>query len=423
MDYVKVKSILDNLENYEKGVQRFFEPDLDRVLSKVRSLPLKKRKKIKIVGTNGKGSICAMLESSLVECGLKTLSFTSPHLQDELERIKIDGRNVTEEFFAEAFTSLFGESEIRFTYFETLFLCALWIAEANDSDVVLLEAGMGGKLDATNCVDSDIILFASISLDHTEVLGETFLQIALDKAGAINKSSRVVSSLGGPVREILQLRALLTCSEFFSAEDLTGVFSEKSDLSGTSVHCEKFGEIYCPLKGKFQRDNILTALGALELLKDEFSISNESVRKGILKVKNPGRLQYITENPLKIIDGSHNPSGVGQTVLFIREYHPGIKFDVYFSAMKDKDFEGMMEILEPITDSFIFPDNLHKRSADTLQLSLCARKTKKFFRVLGGDEFFSDFIKNPSNSIATGSMKTVGGFLKALTRQGNDDNS
>ncbi len=422
MDFIKVKSILDNLENYEKGVQRFFEPDLDRLRSKVTSLRLKKRKRIKIVGTNGKGSISAILESSLAECGLKTLSFTSPHLLNELERIRIDGKNVTEESFAKVFTSLFGGSEIRFTYFETMFLCALRIAEEHNADVLLLEAGMGGKLDATNCVDCDLILFASISTDHTEALGETFLQIALDKAGAINTSSKVVSSLVGPVRNILELRARLAFSEYLSAKDLIGVFSEKHDFGGTSVNCEKFGEIYCPLRGRFQKDNLLTALGALELLRTDFSIGNECVRKGVMKVKNPGRLQYITESPLKIIDGSHNPAGVGQTVLFILEYHPDKKFDVYFSAMKDKDFERMLETLEPITENFVFSRDTYLRAADVNQLSLCAKKIKKSFRVLGGYEFYYDFFRNLSDSIATGSMKTAGEFLKALTRQGNDDN-
>ncbi|MBN2363670.1 hypothetical protein JXL83_06025 [candidate division WOR-3 bacterium] len=414
MKYIEIKKLIDGLENREKGMMRYFEPNLTGLRNVAASMSMRKRKTVKVVGTNGKGSVCAILTSILAESGLKTVTFTSPHLVNELERIRINGTDVPEEIFYPAISKVFRYAGKFLTYFEAMFLTALTVAEDEDADVLILEAGMGGKLDATNAVECDVFCCTSISIDHSDVLGETVFQIALDKAGGMSPGCDVVLDLKKPLRDLFELRASLNGSRFFPADDLIEKVSGRCSGEGILFNCRNFGEVFVPLKGMFQIENIKLALAIIERLKSEFKIETRHVLIGAEKTVHLGRLHYVGRNPLKIIDGSHNVNGVRETVKFLSDTHGGLKFSVFFSAMRDKDYLGMIEALDSVAGVF-YASGITDRILKKQEYEEAFNRIGRKFNYLERDEFITEFIKNKDDSIAVGSLRTAGEILKALT--------
>lgn len=414
MKYIEEKELLDGLENREKGLSRYFEPNLNELRNVVASMELRKRKTVKVVGTNGKGSVCAVLTSILAESGLKTVTFTSPHLVKELERIRINGADVPEEIFYQALSKVFRHAGRFLTYFEAMFLTALTVAEDEDADVLILEAGMGGKLDATNAVECDVFCCTSISIDHSDVLGETVFQIALDKAGGMSPGCDVVLDLKKPLRDLFELRAFLNRSGFFPADELIEKVSGFCSGEGILFNCRNFGELFFPLKGMFQIENIKLALAVIERLKSEFKIETRHVLIGAEKTVHLGRLHYVGRNPLKIIDGSHNVNGVRETVKFLSETHEGLKFSVFFSVMRDKDCLGMIESLDPVAGVF-YASEITDRTLKKQEYEEVFNRIGRKFNYLERDEFIREFLISKDDCLAVGSLRTAGEILKALT--------
>jgi dihydrofolate synthase/folylpolyglutamate synthase len=309
---------------------------------------------VHVAGTNGKGSVCAMIESSLRAAGVRTGLFTSPHLSEPTERIQIDGRPVSAAQFAEAFDQVHGAAErmladgamdLHPTYFETVVAMALLTFRDTNVDTAVLEVGLGGRLDATNIVEPAISVITPVDYDHEAFLGKSIEAIALEKAGIIKRGVPVVVAAQRPeVAAILERRAAELGAPVLRAGAWTVEQSE------SHAHGNRFRvsgpaslRIECPLAGEHQIANALTAIAALHTL----GIPAAAVEAGIRNTRWPGRLEFVAERPDIVLDGAHNPSGARSLAAYIDRFHSGRRVWLIYGAMRDKAVSEMTGILFP----------------------------------------------------------------------------
>lgn len=316
---------------------------------------------IHVAGTNGKGSICALTERVLRTQGLRTGLYTSPHLVEPTERIRISGDPLTDIEFARLFDEVHrtaermisaGQIDAHPTYFETMTAMAHLAFRQRNVDVVVLETGMGGRLDATNIVDPELCVITPIDFDHEQYLGNTIPKIAAEKAGILKPGRPAVFARQRPealaVLETTVLR--LGCPAIHAASWR----AERLEVSPYGSRFIATGsrqiEIECPLIGVHQVDNALTAIAALDYL----GVPNESIREGIAATTWPGRLERISSGPDVLLDGAHNPAGANALADYIREFHAGRKIWMIFAAMRDKDLSVIGPLLFPLVHELIF---------------------------------------------------------------------
>lgn len=329
---------------------------------------------IHVAGTNGKGSVCSMLESTLREEGYRTGFYTSPHLVNPTERIRIDGQSVSEQDFSSAFdvvhaaaNSLLaaGSIDSHPTYFETVTAMGFWLFREAKVERLVVEVGLGGRLDATNIVDPILSIITPVDLDHQQYLGDTLEQIAGEKAGIIKPGRPVVLGLQHP--EIKHL---------FVSDDLEDVATwQISELElrvdGCHYRATKNSvqlEIDCPLAGGHQVGNSLAAAVALNRL----GISPATIRAGIAKAVWPGRLELIRRDPLIYLDGAHNASAARRLRQFMDRHFKGREIWLVFGVMRDKDVTEIASELFPVASRLILTRANQQRSLETESiLALC----------------------------------------------------
>ena len=361
---------------------------LDRMKALMNALgnPQQTLKFIHIAGTNGKGSACSMIRSILTEAGLKTGLYISPHLFSFNERISVDGTDISDDDLIRlsgrikaAVTDLNEEP----TDFELITAMALCYFHEKACDFVVLEVGMGGRLDATNIIDApEVAAIMSIGLDHTEVLGGTEELIAQEKAGIIKKGSdvvllhqkpsvmEVISEIFRNVNSDTQGHAAITepsslsihsgTSSFFSMAgniiitDPSSISVHSRDLSGQVFDYRDFKNIRLCLLGAYQTENASVVLEIVSCLRARgYKISDEAVRAGLIKAKWPGRFEPLSSDPVFIVDGAHNPDGVRALINSIRTFLPGKKICFVMGVMKDKDYHEMLRLITPFAESFV----------------------------------------------------------------------
>lgn len=294
-------------------------------------------KVIHVAGTNGKGSTCAMLDSIARACGRRCGLFTSPHLIDYRERIKVSGREISEEACAAMLTELRGiceRMETHPTFFEiTLALAMRWFRKC-ECEIIILETGMGGRLDATTAVPADICVITPIGMDHMQWLGNTLEEIAMEKAGIFVMGKPVISAPQTPgVQFVLEKEA----NELRAPIEFTG-----EPLLGYPMS----------LAGEHQKWNAALAVAALH--RAGLHLSSDSVRYGLSNVEWPGRFEVI--RPGVVLDGAHNPQSAGVLAATWRECYPGQKAALVFSGVGGKDIAGILEVLAPLASKiFICP--------------------------------------------------------------------
>jgi dihydrofolate synthase/folylpolyglutamate synthase len=339
-------------------------------------------KSVHVAGTKGKGSTSAMIASVLTASGYRTGLYTSPHLHTIRERIKVGGTPISEGGFAalvaelrphvEAINSQSSPEEL--TTFEVLTALAFSLFQKEGLDFQVMETGLGGRLDATNVVLPQVCVLTSISLDHTEVLGDTIAQIAAEKAGIIKPGTTVVcapqdSEALEVVQEACRKRgaSLVMVGRDITWGKLAGSDSGQSfDLHGTKGAYR----LTIPLLGDHQLENAAVAAGALEVLADQgISIPFESMAAGLAHVDWPGRLQVLHRNPLVVVDGAHNAYSVRK----LKEALQGcFDFDaaiLIVGASRDKNVSGIVAELAQTSASFIVTQSAHPRAADTAALA------------------------------------------------------
>ena len=308
---------------------------------------------IHVAGTNGKGSVCAMLESALRTAGRHTGLFTSPHLAEPTERIRIAGLPVTAERFADAFDRVHacveslvesGAIDMHTTYFETVTAMALTIFEEERVDIVVFEVGLGGRLDATNVVIPDLAVITPIDFDHEAFLGKSIESIAGEKAGILKPGVPAVFARQRPeAARVLEARLIdARWSDHWPVSDL------QVDALGSRFRLANL-QIHCPLAGEHQVENARTA--ALALLR--MGVPDSAIESGIAAALWPGRLERVSRNPEIILDGAHNPAGARALAAHIQRFYANRRVRIIYGAMRDKAVAEISGVLFPLAHEVI----------------------------------------------------------------------
>jgi dihydrofolate synthase/folylpolyglutamate synthase len=318
--------------------------------------PERSQRFIHVAGTNGKGSTCAMIASALQSAGMRTGLYTSPHLITPTERIQINGCPISESRFVELFEIVHrraeamlaaGDLDAHPSYFETVTAMA-FLAFENRTDAVVLEVGLGGRLDATNVVTPALCVITPVDYDHEIFLGNTLLSIASEKAGILKPGVAVVVGRQHVAAEqvILARAAELRCN-------VISVQDQKIDEIVLSPYGSSFrfdgNRFDCPLPGRHQVDNALTAILACR----ELGIPMGVVAAGLARTRWPGRLEFISRHPDFVLDGAHNPSGAGALAAYIRKFHKGRPVWMVYGAMRDKAIDEVTGQLFPLASKLI----------------------------------------------------------------------
>lgn len=335
----------------------FCKPGLDRIRTLCQSLgnPQDKLKFIHVAGTNGKGSFCAMTASMLQAAGYRTGLFTSPYIVDFNERMQINGENISEAELIELVETVrpvADAMEDRPTEFELITALAFLYFAKHDCDVVVLECGLGGRLDATNIITTPILsVITGIALDHTAILGDTVEQIAGEKAGIIKQNVPVLWCGDDEVAaRVIRKQAQDKHAPVYTVprQELT---LHAMTLEGTDFDFGHYKHLHLPLLGSYQPHNASNALCAIDLLaKLDFAVSDQAVRQGLACVAWPARFEIISRDPLIIADGGHNPEGIDGAVGSIRAYFGDRKVGIVTGVMADKDYRYMAGRMAEVTE-------------------------------------------------------------------------
>jgi dihydrofolate synthase / folylpolyglutamate synthase len=310
-----------------------------------------------VAGTNGKGSVCAMMESALRADGRRTGLFTSPHLAEPTERIQIDGVPLSAERFAGAFNRVHaaverlvadGAIDMHTTYFETVTAMALLVFAQEQVDIVVLEVGLGGRLDATNVVVPDLAVITPVDFDHEAFLGKSLESIAGEKAGILKHGVPAVFAAQRPeAARVLEERAAALGVPVMRTAEWT-VRDLEIDARGSSFVLGNL-HIRCPLAGEHQVENAVTAAAALTRL----AVSDSAIESGIAGARWPGRLEHVSESPEIILDGAHNPAGARALGAYIQRFYSSRRVRLIYGAMRDKAIEEISGILFPLAQQVI----------------------------------------------------------------------
>ena len=348
--------------------------------------PQKDLKCIHVAGTNGKGSTCTMLSYILKNAGYKTGLFTSPYLEDFRERIQIDNELMEKDDFINsvsvvksAIEKMVKEGKNHPTEFEIVTALAFYYFNLKQVDLVVLEVGMGGRLDATNVIKKpEVVVITSISKDHSEYLGDTVEKIAYEKASIIKRGCHVVvypqkDSVYNVIREM----AFNKISRIHKVDknniEILDFGPEGQRLKylnpETNTEIEEFD---LSLIGEHQSWNSLVVLKVVEILKTKgYNISKENILNGMKNVKFMGRLGILSKDPMILVDGAHNPDGIASLSSNIRDYFSGYNVHLFFGMLGDKDITSSIKMLMPYCKSAVTltPNNPRaQKAADTAEM-------------------------------------------------------
>ena len=337
--------------------------------------PQKDLKVIHVAGTNGKGSVCAYLEAALLECGLKTGRYSSPSVFEYLERIRLNGKNITEDEYAEAVSAVreaAGGMSHKPTSFEAETAAAFLYFKLKKADVIIVECGMGGLEDATNVFDNPLAcVFTPVSMDHMQFLGNDPEAIARNKAGIMRRGCPAIISDMPEI--VLSGKRYDPAGALFDCAQKSGAIPV--DASDYKVP-EK---VVNPLSGRFQEVNLQTALCSLETIKEKLGklfpgkkITNDIFIKGVSRTRHPGRYEKVSVSPLIIRDGAHNPAAAEalRESLERDETLPRAgKIHLIMGVFKDKDYQDILRIMLPGASTFTaidLPDKVRGLPSDEL---------------------------------------------------------
>ncbi len=336
---------------------------------------------IHVAGTNGKGSVCAMLASVLTGAGFKTGLYTSPHLLRFNERIRINGRPITDNELARSVREIRKMPEAQgATFFEFTTVIAFKYFLERDVDIAVIETGMGGRWDATNLITPIVSVITNVEIDHVQMLGNTIEQIAFEKAGIIKKGVPIVTAeRKNKALSIIRKEAskkgsrLFVLGNDFAAAEAKG---RRHAVDYSGIH-EDLSAVELSLRGAHQLPNASCVLAAIELLKDNgFVVSRTAIRKGMKAVSWPGRLEIIGKRPLLVLDAAHNPAGA-QALASALEGFKFKKLYLVLGIMADKDVAGIVEALAPKATMIIAASPETHRAASSAMIEAQAFKFGK----------------------------------------------
>ena len=415
----------------QAGVTKFDLKNI-AVLSEHLGQPQRAFESVHVAGTNGKGSTSAMLDSILRAAGLRTGLFTSPHLERINERIRLDGKEVSDADFAAAFTRVqkaieellaSGRLAAHPTFFECVTAIAFEHFAVARAEFAVFEVGMGGRLDATNILLPEVAVITQIDFDHENYLGHSIEEIAAEKAGIIKPGARVVSAAEHLIARVVIRRRCAEQSAFlveienaFFLEDVSardGCFSFTAIAYDSGVRIP----IALQLPGRFQVRNALTALAAARLLAERGApIDDGAISRGLAATSWPGRLERIADRPDIYVDGAHNPAGAREIAVFWEQFLAGRHIYLIYGAMRDKAVDEIAGLLFPRASAVILTAPAQPRA---ISAPLLAEMTAHHARR-------AEVVANPAQALAralefaspedvifvTGSLYLVGEVLR-----------
>ena len=304
-----------------------------------------------VAGTNGKGSVSAMIAAILQEARLHVGLYTSPHLIDFRERIKMDGRMIPQREFFALIDLARRHLDEPLTYFEVMTVVALLHFSRSKADIVVLEVGMGGRLDATNVADPEVSVITNVSLEHQQYLGKTLKTIACEKAGIIRDNGIcITASRNGAVITALETICRDRCAALYRIGKDIKVRKEPGGTFAYHGLARRFRHLSLPLRGPHQILNAATALGTVELLAARgLPIEDRAFENGLRKTHWEGRLETLREAPTIVVDGAHNPAGVSALAKALRDLFPNRRMILIFGVLRDKSYGAMLKLLAPLT--------------------------------------------------------------------------
>ena len=355
----RIRELLERLGNPQKGLQF-----------------------IHVAGTNGKGSVCAMLASVLQAAGYRVGLNTSPHLVEFEERIRVNGVQIPPEELAALATQIRPAAdamEEHPTEFELITAMALQYFLQERCDVVVLETGLGGALDASNVIDTpQAAVLTAMGMDHMALLGSTMAEIAAAKAGIIKPGGTVVSSGGCPEADEVFRQTARQRGARLVEVDSSRLRLREQGLLGTAFDFAPWRDLRIPLAGAYQLRNAATAITAVEVLRQRgWKISQQALRQGLAQVRWPGRLECLREKaPVFLLDGAHNVHGIKAVTQSLRELFPGRKLVFLLGILADKEVGEMLDLVVPLAEAVVTvtpPDSPRAMEAETLGQLVLAR--------------------------------------------------
>lgn len=340
------------MENFIHATGNVSRPGLSRITELMEKLgnPQNDLKFVHVAGTNGKGSTSAMLESILRTAGHRTGLYTSPHLWRMNERIRVNGVEVTDDelcALAEETKAAVDAMEDKPTEFERITAMGFLYFKKRNCDIVVLEVGLGGRMDATNIIPApEAAVIMNIALEHTAILGDTVEKIAFEKGGVIKTGTSVAlyrqsEAAERVIGEICAERGAKLCRA-------QGVTLRERSIDGQVFDCGERAALKLPLLGSHQLGNAATALAAIDALREKgFAISEEAVREGLARTVWSARLELLHRAPAVLLDGAHNPDGVTALAKALEELFGEEKLTLVMGVMADKDYVEMLEIIAP----------------------------------------------------------------------------
>ena len=350
------------------------QPGLDRIKKFLTILgnPQDDLKFIHIAGTNGKGSTCAFISNVLTNAGYKTGLFISPYIIDFRERIQINNNLVTKELLTKMVEETFPiieklqKENCIITEFEYVMALSFLIYKKENCDIVVLETGLGGLLDCTNVILPPVAtVITTIGLDHTDILGSTIEEIAVQKCGIIKGDSPVITSM--QENSVMEIIEKTSENPVYKSCDIN-ITDICEKITGTTF-TYKDTEIYIPFIGRHQIENAKTAIATIEVLQKSFNISTENIKNGFKKAVNPARFEVLNTDPLTILDGAHNPNGINALREALETHLPNTDKVCILGMLKDKDYENSVNILKNLFSKFFTVPINNPRSLSSEQLA------------------------------------------------------
>lgn len=372
---------------------------------------------ITVAGTNGKGSTVAMLEAIYLAAGYRVAAYTSPHLLRFNERLRLDGQEAEDAAWCQAFSRIDGaRGDITLTYFEFATLAALLQISERQPDIVILEVGMGGRLDAVNIVDPDVAVITAIDLDHTDWLGADREQIACEKAGIMRPGRPVICSDNRPPQSLIEqarnLAAPLYClGEAFSAEIQGQVWHWRGPQQ------QRAALPYPALRGSQQLANAAGVVMVLSCLQIRYPVSQQALRSGLLQVRLPGRFQVLPGRPLQVLDVAHNAQAIAQLAASVQQQTCPGRTLALLGMLQDKLDDNLLHPLCPWVDHWYLVSLAAPRAAtaqslqDALLAAGCNAPSTLYDDLARAYAAASGALQENDRLIIFGSFYTVGGIL------------
>lgn len=400
----RIEALLDRLGNPQKG-QRF----------------------VHVAGTNGKGSVCAFLDSALREAGLRVGRYISPTLYDYRERIQIDGQYISKQAVASLLTTI-QQACVQMerqgleppTVFEVeTALAFLYFAEQH-CDYVLLEVGMGGRLDSTNVITQPVLsVITPISLDHTRMLGDNLAAIAAEKGGIVKPHCPAVLGPQQPEAQAVLTARCQQCGITPLQVDVNQIQKQQWSWQGQRFSYGRWSQLTIGLSGDYQRVNGAIAIEALQLLqKEEPALTDEAIRAGLAKARWPGRFEIIGQAPLFVVDGAHNPAGAQALAQTLQEHFSGKRIWLLLGVFRDKDYQQIGAILSGCSQTVFCFQPQHERG---LEAELLAAAVAPYFQQVqvaeSAEQAVQQVLQRADREdvvVSCGSLSTIGAVQRAV---------